>query len=55
LENLRKKAQQHFFNEDSKTYIDGRQLSMAFPLYTGIIPDQEKVAVFANFVNELTG
>ena len=50
---LRKGAHRHFFNEDSKTYIDGRQLAQAFPLYTGITPEHERQAVFANFVNEI--
>jgi len=54
LADLRKHAHAHFFNEESKTYIDGRQLSMAFPLYTGITPDHEREAVFANFVEEIT-
>ena len=53
LEDLRKSVHKHFFNEETKTYIDGRQLSMAFPLYTGITPDKEKEAVFANFVKEI--
>jgi alpha-L-rhamnosidase len=53
LDNLRKSAHKHFFHEETKTYIDGRQLSMAFPLYTGITPDHEKEAVFANLVNEI--
>jgi len=53
LADLRKSAHKHFFNDESKTYIDGRQLSMAFPLYTGITPDHEREAVFANFVNEI--
>jgi alpha-L-rhamnosidase len=54
LAELRKNAHKHFFNEDTKTYIDGRQLSMAFPLYTGITPQHERKAVFANFVKEIT-
>ena len=54
LAELRKNAHKHFFNEDTKTYIDGRQLSMAFPLYTGITPTHERKAVFANFVKEIT-
>jgi alpha-L-fucosidase len=54
LAELRKNAHKHFFNEETKTYIDGRQLSMAFPLYTGITPDHERKAVFANFVEEIT-
>lgn len=54
LENLQKSAHRHFFNDDTKTYIDGRQLAMAFPLYTGITPEHEKAAVFANFVDEIS-
>ena len=54
LANLRKNAHKHFFNEDTKTYIDGRQLAMAFPLYTGITPEHERQAVFANFVAEIS-
>lgn len=54
LAELRKNAHKHFFNEDTKTYIDGRQLAMAFPLYTGITPEHERKAVFANFVKEIT-
>ena len=53
LAELRKHAHKHFFNEDAGTYIDGRQLSLAFPLYTRITPDNEKEAVFKNFVNEI--
>jgi alpha-L-rhamnosidase len=54
LADLRKSVHKHFFNEDTRTYIDGRQLAMAFPLYTGITPEQERPAVFANFVEEIT-
>jgi alpha-L-rhamnosidase len=54
LADLRKFAHKHFFNENTKTYIDGRQLAMAFPLYTGITPEVEKKAVFANFVGEIS-
>jgi len=54
LANLRKSAHQHFFNTDTKTYIDGRQLAMAFPLYTGITPESEKKAVFDHFVKEIS-
>jgi alpha-L-rhamnosidase len=54
LANLRQSAHRHFFNEDTKTYIDGRQLAMAFPLYTGITPGPERQAVFANFVAEIS-
>ena len=54
LAELRRRAHKHFFNEDTKTYIDGRQLALAFPLYTGVTPDQEKEAVFKKCVDEIT-
>jgi alpha-L-rhamnosidase len=54
LSNLRKSVHGHFFNEGTGTYIDGRQLAMAFPLYTGITPEHERKAVFANFVGEIS-
>ena len=54
LAELRKNAHPHFFNEDTKTYIDGRQLAMAFPLYTGLTPEQERPAVLAHFVEEIS-
>ena len=54
LVNLRRNAHKYFFNEATKNYIDGRQLSMAFPLYTGITPEAEKKVVFANFVEEIS-
>jgi alpha-L-rhamnosidase len=53
LAELRENAHAHFFNEETKTYIDGRQLSLAFPLYTGITPAHERDAVFSNFVQEI--
>jgi len=54
LAELRKNVHKHFFNEETKKYIDGRQLSMVFPLYTRITPDHERKAVFANLVDEIT-
>ncbi len=54
LTDLRKNVHKHFFNEETKKYIDGRQLAMAFPLYTGITPAHERKAVFANFVKEIS-
>ena len=54
LAELRKNAHRHFFNADSQTYIDGRQLAMAFPLYTGITPERERSAVFKNFADEIS-
>jgi alpha-L-rhamnosidase len=54
LADLRKSVHKQFFNEDTRTYIDGRQLAMAFPLYTGITPEDERQAVFANFAAEIS-
>ena len=53
LANLRKGVHAHFFNTDGKRYLDGRQLAMAFPLYTGITPEHEQEAVLANFIEEI--
>lgn len=54
LADLRKSVHRQFYNPLVKTYIDGRQLSMAFPLYTGITPENQRQAVFDNFVKEIT-
>ncbi len=54
LADLRKSAHRRFYSEDSKRYCDGRQLAMVFPLYTGITPESERKAVFANFVAEIS-
>jgi alpha-L-rhamnosidase len=54
LANLRTSAHAYFYNEATKNYIDGRQLSMAFPLYTSITPAAEREAVLTNFVAEIT-
>jgi len=54
LEALRKNAHKHFFNQDEGNYIDGRQLSMAFPLFTGITPESEREGVMKKFVEEIS-
>lgn len=54
LVHLRRNAHRHFYNEETRNYIDGRQLAMAFPLYVGITPESERDAVFAGFVDEIT-
>jgi alpha-L-rhamnosidase len=54
LANLRTHAHKHFFNEATKNYIDGRQLSMAFPLYVGITPESERAVVLKNFIEEIS-
>ena len=53
LADLRRHAHRYFFNPETKTYLDGRQLALAFPLLTGITPEKERPAVFANFVGEI--
>jgi alpha-L-rhamnosidase len=53
LAELRKNVHRHFYNADTKSYIDGRQLALAFPLYTRITPESERAAVFTNFLAEI--
>jgi alpha-L-rhamnosidase len=53
LADLRRHAHRHFFNPETKTYLDGRQLALAFPLHAGITPVEQWPPVFANFVQEI--
>lgn len=54
LQSLRSNVHKTYYDSTGKTYLDGRQLRLAFPLYVGITPDSERDAVFAAFVNEIT-
>jgi alpha-L-rhamnosidase len=53
LENLKAKVQTHFFNAGQNTYIDSRQIHLAFPMFAGITPDDLKPKVLANFEKEI--
>jgi alpha-L-rhamnosidase len=54
LAELRPSVHREFFDEETGEYIDGRQLSMAFPLYVGITPEPLRKSVMAKFVEEIT-
>lgn len=54
LESLRASVHARFYNPDTGTYLDGRQLSMLFPLYTRITPEPLRQTVFEGFVRALT-
>ena len=53
LEDLKAKVQARFFNPDQNTYIDSRQIHLAFPMFAGITPDNVKPKVLANFEKEI--
>jgi alpha-L-rhamnosidase len=53
LEDLKTNVQAHFFNANQNTYIDSRQIHLAFPMFAGITPDNVRPAVFANFEKEI--
>ena len=53
LEDLKTKVQARFFNPNQNTYIDSRQIHLAFPMFAGITPDEVKPKVFANFEKEI--
>lgn len=45
LTDLRFNAHRHFFNPETGKYLDGRQMSMLFPLYTRITPEPLRQSV----------
>jgi alpha-L-rhamnosidase len=53
LEDLKSRVQARFFNPDQNTYIDSRQIHLAFPMFAGITPDNLRPKVFANFEKEI--
>jgi alpha-L-rhamnosidase len=54
LADLKPKVQARFFNPDQNTYIDSRQIHLAFPMLAGITPDDLKPQVYVNFEKEIT-
>ena len=53
LEALKAKVQARFFNAERNTYLDTRQIHLAFPMFAGITPDAVRPKVFANFEREI--
>lgn len=53
FEDLKAKVQESFFNPEQNTYLDSRQIHLAFPMFAGITPEDVKPAVYANFEREI--
>jgi alpha-L-rhamnosidase len=53
LQALKAKVQAHFFNPTNNTYLDTRQIHLAFPMLAGITPEEVKPGVYANFEKEI--
>ena len=43
----------HFFNPAGHCYEDGSQFVNGFPLFLGLVPAEERAAVFANLVDDI--
>jgi len=54
LDALRKGIHEKFFDPEKKIYLKGRQVNLAFPLYTGVVPENLRPAVLANLEEEIT-
>ena len=54
LDALRKSIHRKFFNPEANSYLAGRQVNLAFPLYVGVVPEALKPAVLANLEREIT-
>ncbi len=53
LKDLKVKVQASFFDTNHDTYLDSRQMHLAFPMFAGITPDDVRAAVYANFEKEI--
>jgi alpha-L-rhamnosidase len=53
LADLKAAIQAQFFNPAQNTYLDSRQIHLAFPMFAGITPAELRPKVFANFEREI--
>ena len=53
LQALKTQINGRFFDSRRNLYLDGRQVSMAFPLLTGIVPEGRRQEVISNFEKEI--
>lgn len=53
LDALRPSVHEHFYDADKGVYVDGRQMSMLFPLYVRVTPQPLRQAVLDGFAREL--
>ncbi|KAA6317178.1 hypothetical protein EZS27_032628 [termite gut metagenome] len=52
LETLKSRIHETFFHSESNTYLDGRQVYMAFSLLMEIVPDNLRQSVAESFIKE---
>ena len=50
---IRKAYHAHFFVPSTRQYEDGTQCSNAFPLFLGIVPAEERLAVLGNLLDDI--
>src|SRR5215469_1119687 len=53
LEDLKTRVQASFFDTNEDTYLDSRQMHLAFPMFAEITPPGVRPAVYANFEREI--
>lgn len=53
LAELRPNVHRKWYNEETGLYHDGRQLSLAFPLFVGVTPEHLRAAVLEKFIEEI--
>jgi alpha-L-rhamnosidase len=51
--NIRKAYHAKYFNPVSGNYTDGSQMANAFPLFLGLVPENEKLRVLDNLVRDI--
>lgn len=54
LAELRPSVHRKWYNEKTGLYLEGRQLSLAFPLYVGVTPEHLRGPVMEKFTREIT-
>ena len=55
LEQIREKYNRTYLNVKTSNYNDGSQMANAFPLFLGIVPDNQKDKVLVNLVADIVG
>ncbi|MCP5062424.1 MAG: family 78 glycoside hydrolase catalytic domain, partial [Ignavibacteriae bacterium] len=50
---VRNEYNKKFYNPEKKIYNDGSQMANAFPLYLGLVPENDKKFVLKNLVNDI--
>jgi len=53
LDTLRPNVHRKWYDEETGLYLDGRQLALAFPLFTGVTPEHLRESVLQRFITEI--